>query len=323
MIEDGIDVNTASPEGYTALHYAAHGYFETEEVHKELAQFLLDRGANTEALAPVGRIGNSVTPLMIACHCSLPSIVRVLVDAGADVNEYYEGDLTPMRAVFDDGCYGAEIFRILADAGADVNSMHMAPGSPLINAILRVEEDAMAVATLLELGADVNLSADSFSPLHYAARADWQDERVGCMRILINAGADLEARDARGKTPLAVAAEEGYFDRLPPLVEAGANIEARDKDGMTVLMLAANQSGDPFKKVKVLLEKGADPKASSDSDDRTALDYAKRYLGWFKRDRLAKAQESKQEQNDPNDEEYDRRLYEDLEKTVRILQSVS
>ena len=58
------------------------------------------------------------------------------------------------------------------------------------------------------------------------------------MQALIEAGADLEATEARGLTALHLAACAGRLEIVRLLVEAGANKEARDPSGITALQLA-------------------------------------------------------------------------------------
>lgn len=75
-------------------------------------------------------------------------------------------------------------------------------------------------------------------------------------------GADANARDAKGRTALLIAAREGHRDVAQALLTAGAEVDARS-EGMNVTpLMAAAQRGDlPF--VRLLLEAGADPNASS------------------------------------------------------------
>src|SRR5690554_8024311 len=55
----------------------------------------------------------------------------------------------------------------------------------------------------------------------------------------VKEGEDLEARDARGRTLLIVAAEEGQADRVRDLVDKGAMIDAGDDCNWTAMMRAA------------------------------------------------------------------------------------
>jgi len=58
---------------------------------------------------------------------------------------------------------------------------------------------------------------------------------VDVLRLLIKAGADLEACCASGSTALYIAAQQGRIDVVKMLVEAGARVEARYRSGFTPL----------------------------------------------------------------------------------------
>jgi hypothetical protein len=70
--------------------------------------------------------------------------------------------------------------------------------------------------------------------LHYAVR----DGDLKEVRKLLDKGADVNARDKYGWTPLHEAASYGHLDIVKLLVERGADVNARDKDGRTPLDLA-------------------------------------------------------------------------------------
>jgi ankyrin repeat protein len=116
-------------------------------------------------------------------------------------------------------------------------------------------------------------SDDGFTPLHYAAFFG-QPEAA---KLLIERGADLEARStnrefALDAAPLhsAVAARER--GTIEVLLDAGADVNAVQHGGFTPLLEAA-QSGQA-EVVELLLERGADPDAKLD-DGRTATDLAR------------------------------------------------
>ena len=95
------------------------------------------------------------------------------------------------------------------------------------------------------------------------------------VRLLLRAGADPDAPDDYGRTPLHRGAENSNPMVVTHLLDAGADLGARDNEGYTALHWAAAQSGNG-RVIKVLLDRGADPFAES-NDGRTPLHSALRY----------------------------------------------
>jgi ankyrin repeat protein len=96
------------------------------------------------------------------------------------------------------------------------------------------------------------------APIHYAMKQGPQ-----FVKALVDAGADLEARDKKGLTPLFLVLRPAHgLDSLRMFLEAGANPNAVDQDGQTPLHWAARKH---FPKkaqlllMKLLLAFGADP----------------------------------------------------------------
>ncbi len=94
-------------------------------------------------------------------------------------------------------------------------------------------------------------SQDLDSQLLEAAE-DGETEKV---KALLESGADVNAKDLIGLTPLMLAASLGYTETVATLLEAGANLEAKDILGHTTLGLA--ESGGHTEVVELLKKAGA------------------------------------------------------------------
>ena len=150
------------------------------------------------------------------------AVVKVLIEAGADVNfaSQNKAGETPLFIAAE---YGHEaVVKALIEAGADVNlavgNNQPFPGScPLIPAAFYGW--SVCVALLLDAGADVNMTTTDigWTPLHWAVLKG-HGVTVG---ILIDAGADLNTTSA-GYTPMSMALEVGRGNMVELLKQAGA-----------------------------------------------------------------------------------------------------
>ena len=115
---------------------------------------------------------------------------------------------------------------------------------------------------------------EAWSPwvLHQAAQFTTNPTIV---RLLLQAGADPNAPDDAGLTPLHWGAENSNPMVVSHLLDASADLDARDNDGYTALHWAAAQSGNG-RVIKALLDRGANPLAES-NDGRTPLHSALHY----------------------------------------------
>lgn len=91
-----------------------------------------------------------------------------------------------------------------------------------------------AVEWLLAHGASVNRPGQRWNALHYAAFAD----RREIVRLLIELGADINARAPNGSTVLMMTAREGRDELARMLLDAGADARASNENGDTALTWA-------------------------------------------------------------------------------------
>ena len=129
-------------------------------------------------------------------------------------------------------------------------------------------DDLKRVQALISGGADVNESGLFGNPLHMAVAKG----SVEIARVLIDAGADIEAEGSSGAHPLHTAALGNKTAVTALLIEHGANVDARDSKAMTPLIVSAT-----FGYVKIagaLLEAGADPELEDDASHWRAIHHA-------------------------------------------------
>jgi len=127
------------------------------------------------------------------------------------------------------------------------------------------------VSVLAAAGPDAP-AADGTTALHRAVRAN---EPLPKIEALIRAGADVNARNRYGVTPLSLAAGDGNGLVVDLLLKSGASPKTADAaltEGRTVLMLAARTGNAGA--IKQLVSAGADVNAAETRTGSTALMWA-------------------------------------------------
>jgi ankyrin repeat protein len=129
--------------------------------------------------------------------------------------------------------------------------------------------DREAALALIEDGADVNAAqADGTTPLHWAVyKID-----VPLVEALLEHGADAAATNDYGSSPLAEAVKVAHLGLVERLLAAGADPASPNQDGETALMLAARAGSLDI--AKRLVERGADVNAREAWRGQTALMWA-------------------------------------------------
>jgi ankyrin repeat protein len=187
---------------------------------------------------------DSYFPLLLAAAGGWGDILSLLLFHGADVNasmgDYHSQRRTALMAATEAG--QGEIVKELCRAGAGVNApFTLRDGTtPLMMAAAR--GSVPLTTTLLGAGALVNQGCTDAmgdrgrGPLAAAAGTAGSQEVT---LVLLGAGAAMEAaRERDGYTPLAEAVEGGHVECVRVLCQAGADVNALDSIGRSPLVIA-------------------------------------------------------------------------------------
>jgi ankyrin repeat protein len=167
------------------------------------------------------------TALCIACYWGKLDAVTELVHLGADLEVACgEGGITAVGKQ-------PEVIKLLLQAGARVNFQSSNGGTALYEAASR--NYAKVIEVLVEGGADPNLSGETLGTPLYAAVFNGA---IDAAKVLVWNGANLEARWL-GSTALHLAALRNDTKMVRLLVEAGAEVDAIDDQGLNALHIAA------------------------------------------------------------------------------------
>src|SRR5205823_6069078 len=128
----------------------------------------------------------------------------------------------------------------LLDADGSLATAYAGDGFPPV-ALAAYFDQAPAVKVLLEHGPDVHARARNtmeVQPIHAAVAG----RSTGAVRLLLESGADANARQHGGWTPLHAAAAHGHVQIVDLLLDAGADPAAANDEGRTAATLA-DQNG--------------------------------------------------------------------------------
>ena len=176
------------------------------------------------------------------------------------------------RGEEDSPCHddGSEIAQSRSSARSGTQTECWRSGRPLSSDPPAAENGHLeCVKVLLEKGADVDaVNKYGRTPLHVAAFQG----HLESVKLLLAANANPNAADKYGITPLHATAFKGHVEIVKMLLAAGANVNAAKEDGWTPLLVAAHNGH--VECVMMLIGSGANPFVKDEEGD-TALDLAK------------------------------------------------
>ena len=200
LLEHGADINGRSRDGGTALHAAAFlGRIET-------VKFLLEKGADANLQSNIGGTAMDGAKLDWEFTKAIISMIQIEVD---------EAEVKAGRT---------KVIELLSKQPKNVSPAHNLWKAASVG-------DLSAIKDAVEDSADLNALDSQFgiTPLGWAA-LNGQTEAA---KLLIEKGADVNARSRDGSTPLNSAAFLGRVETVKLLLEKGADTTLRSNDGTT------------------------------------------------------------------------------------------
>ena len=214
---------------------------------KGIVRVLLDAGAEVNAQG--GQYGNA---LQAASYQGSRETVQLLLNAGADVNA--QGG-EPGNALQAASLYGSqETVQLLLDAGAEVNAQGGEYGNALQAASYRRSQET--VQLLLDAGAEVNAQGGEYGNALQAASCRGPQETV---QLLLDAGAEVNAQGGEYGNALQAASCRGPQETVQLLLDAGADVNAQGGQYGNALQAASYRGSQET--VQLLLDAGAEVNA--------------------------------------------------------------
>lgn len=296
LLQAGADINFKNQNGLLVMEYAQndemrnmllehhpdmaledgygdtvlHDYLGVREAQLSFVKALFCEGADIHRPNRDG-----MTPLCLAVKRDYLDITRFFLKHGANVAVSARKDGPPLHIA----CRRSslEAVKLLLEASADPTDQHHINGNALNAACMRKdkeEEETLAIVKVLLEGDKTKADSNSMGglygfPLSTAALC----QPIPIIKILLDAGAQVNVQDAMGRAPIHFAAYRNVaiFDLLH---DAGADLSVRDNMGRTVAHCAV-QSGD-IDLVMHVLQKTKDFRTVKDVHDWTPLHYAAR-----------------------------------------------
>ncbi len=221
LLGSGVDVTTSTADGCTALHVAAYND------QLDTARALLAGGAHVNA-----RLKRSgATPLHWAAENASAELVRLLLDAGADITAKDEKGRLAVHLAGEKRHPGVKALFLSLQPQAGRSPVVLA--EELIAAVGKGDQNL--VSECLAAGAEVNRRVRDRTSLDRAAELG----HLEIARLLVENGADVNAGDSQGWTPLHSAAQglnsaqysvASKIAVAELLIARGANVRARSAD---------------------------------------------------------------------------------------------
>nr|XP_023016292.1 uncharacterized protein LOC111505674 [Leptinotarsa decemlineata] len=218
----------------------------------EMVRWLLKKGATVNAVG--GRHRQSA--LHVAARGAYLGVMRILIEAGADINVVDLDEHSPLTLAVRNG--NPETVRYLIKKGARVN--HEEPGAVTSLRLAVWANNAPLVKVLLEGGTRIIHS-------HHLLHSAVSNNNLEMVQMLLEGGAMLNARDDQGHTPLMLSCSRKNLAIARYLLSCGADVNAASLiDGKTALHICVQdvrEARSVQQLIELLVSKGADMNAPS------------------------------------------------------------
>ena len=253
--------------------------------HIDLVKAILEAGADPDAPFTWRRRPDlhedTVSPLFEACTMKYPDLVALLLKHGARADRPSDTGSMAIHMASERGSLEAVQLLLRAGAGLDASGrtgttplvaaltgteLTIYPGDELIRKALGIEfptENTESVARfLIDQGADLDaVNECGLTPLCLALA---QRCSIGLIEHLLDKGSSITVRDQWGFTPLHRAAKVGNTEGVKLLIRRGAEVNARIDKGHTPLHVAAECKDDIGLDTAIcLIANGADLRAQT------------------------------------------------------------
>ncbi len=224
LLEFRADVEATDDCGHTALVEAVEGR------HEAVVRLLLNHGADIEGSSNCIRYSGWI-PLHVAARIGHNATVQLLLEKGANLETKDRSGQTALHVAA--GNSHKATVQLLLDKVADTLTKDPSGRTPLVIATDNLDTDM--VRLLLEKEGNIKVNYD-------ALLLAFEMNLENMIRLLLEKGVDINARDSSGKTALHLAAQDKYTEvTVRLLLEKGANVNARDDAGETALNIAADR----------------------------------------------------------------------------------
>ncbi len=244
LVAGGADLTLEEPQyGFTAMQTAIFNG------HYAFAKMLIEKGAPVNdgslyiviEMRNLAKYTNRPNPPETENGVGHLDVLKLLVEKGADVNARYTKTVPPRQAQ---------------------GNINVAPGSTALYRAVR-SIDLASVKLLVDAGANPSLAlTDGSTPLMAAAglgaprggdeevtEAGDRNDPVDVMKVLVDKGADVNAANDAGMTPMHYAVQRGVDRIIEYLASKGARFDVKNKQGRSPADLARGRTATLVKQL--------------------------------------------------------------------------